>query len=69
MHIPISMAMGFWGIAAAASVSFGPLIGGYLVDNHRRDAVTQHRHDATSQRLDRLEAEVQALKDKEVRKP
>ena len=27
------MAMGFWGIAAAASVSFGPLIGGYLVDN------------------------------------
>ncbi|MDP4289974.1 MAG: DHA2 family efflux MFS transporter permease subunit [Bacteroidota bacterium] len=27
------MALGFWGIAAAASVSFGPLIGGYLVDN------------------------------------
>jgi len=27
------MALGFWAIAAAASVSFGPLIGGYLVDN------------------------------------
>lgn len=27
------MAMGFWAIASAASVSFGPLIGGYLVDN------------------------------------
>jgi MFS transporter, DHA2 family, multidrug resistance protein len=26
-------ALGFWAIAAAASVSFGPLIGGYLVDN------------------------------------
>jgi len=27
------MAVGFWSIAAAASVSFGPLFGGYLVDN------------------------------------
>jgi len=27
------VAIGFWAIAAAASVSFGPLIGGYLVDN------------------------------------
>ncbi len=27
------IALGFWAIAAAASVSFGPLIGGYLVDN------------------------------------
>jgi MFS transporter, DHA2 family, multidrug resistance protein len=27
------LALGFWGIAAAASVSLGPLIGGYLVDN------------------------------------
>jgi MFS transporter, DHA2 family, multidrug resistance protein len=27
------VALGFWSIAAAASVSFGPLIGGYLVDN------------------------------------
>ncbi len=27
------MAIGFWAISAAASVSFGPLIGGYLVDN------------------------------------
>ena len=26
------IAIGFWSIAAAASVSFGPLIGGYLVD-------------------------------------
>lgn len=28
------VALGFWGIAAAASVSLGPLIGGYLVDNY-----------------------------------
>lgn len=27
------MALGFWGIAAAASVSLGPMIGGYLIDN------------------------------------
>jgi MFS transporter, DHA2 family, multidrug resistance protein len=27
------LALGFWAIAAAASVSFGPTIGGYLVDN------------------------------------
>jgi len=27
------LALGFWAIAAAASVSFGPMIGGYLVDN------------------------------------
>ncbi|MGL4292949.1 MAG: DHA2 family efflux MFS transporter permease subunit [Bacteroidales bacterium] len=27
------MALGFWAIATAASVSFGPMIGGYLVDN------------------------------------
>jgi MFS transporter, DHA2 family, multidrug resistance protein len=27
------LAIGFWAIASAASVSFGPLIGGYLVDN------------------------------------
>lgn len=27
------MALGFWGVAAAASISFGPLIGGYLIDN------------------------------------
>ena len=27
------IALGFWSIAAAASVSLGPLIGGYLVDN------------------------------------
>ncbi len=26
-------ALGFWSVAAASSVSFGPLIGGYLVDN------------------------------------
>jgi MFS transporter, DHA2 family, multidrug resistance protein len=28
-----TLALGFWSIASAASVSFGPLIGGYLVDN------------------------------------
>ncbi len=27
------IALGFWGIAAAASVSFGPLIGGFLIDS------------------------------------
>jgi DHA2 family multidrug resistance protein len=27
------IALGFWAISAAASVSFGPLIGGFLVDN------------------------------------
>ncbi len=27
------IALGFWSISAAASVSFGPLIGGFLVDN------------------------------------
>ena len=27
------MVLGFWGIAAAASISLGPLIGGYLIDN------------------------------------
>ena len=45
------------------------MVGGYLVDNHRRDAITQRRHDVTSQRLDRLETEVQALKAKEAVKP
>lgn len=28
------IAIGFWAVSAAASVSFGPLIGGYLVDNY-----------------------------------
>ena len=27
------LALGFWAISSAASVSFGPMIGGYLVDN------------------------------------
>lgn len=27
------VALGFWGISAAASVSLGPLVGGYLIDN------------------------------------
>ena len=27
------LALGFWGIAAAASVSFGPLLGGFIIDN------------------------------------
>jgi DHA2 family multidrug resistance protein len=33
------MALGFWGIASAASVSFGPLIGGYLIDNFSWQAI------------------------------
>ncbi len=33
------MALGFWGIAAAASVSLGPLFGGYLVDNFASHAI------------------------------
>ncbi|MFA6542206.1 MAG: DHA2 family efflux MFS transporter permease subunit, partial [Bacteroidota bacterium] len=32
-------ALGFWGISAAASVSFGPLAGGYLVDNFSWHAI------------------------------
>ncbi|MGO9480515.1 MAG: DHA2 family efflux MFS transporter permease subunit [Candidatus Kryptoniota bacterium] len=32
-------ALGFWAIAAASSVSFGPLIGGYLVDNFSWHAI------------------------------
>ena len=33
------MAMGFWSIAAAASVSFGPMMGGWLIDNFRWHAI------------------------------
>ena len=33
------MALGFWGIAAAASVSLGPMIGGYLVDSYSWSAI------------------------------
>ena len=33
------IALGFWGIAAAASVSLGPLVGGYLVDNFSWQAI------------------------------
>jgi DHA2 family multidrug resistance protein len=33
------LALGFWSIAAAASVSLGPLIGGYLVDNLNWNAI------------------------------
>jgi DHA2 family multidrug resistance protein len=33
------VALGFWGIAAAASVSLGPLIGGYLVDTINWNAI------------------------------
>ncbi len=33
------MALGFWGIAAAASISLGPLAGGYLVDNFSWHAI------------------------------
>ncbi len=32
-HEQRGTALGFWAVAAAGSVSFGPLIGGYLVDN------------------------------------
>lgn len=28
------IALGFWGVAAAASVSLGPMVGGYLIDNY-----------------------------------
>ena len=33
------IALGFWGIAAAASVSLGPLVGGYLIDNLEWQAI------------------------------
>lgn len=33
------IALGFWGIAAAASVSLGPMIGGYLIDNFNWQAI------------------------------
>ena len=33
------MAIGFWGIASAASVSFGPVIGGSLIDNFSWHAI------------------------------
>jgi MFS transporter, DHA2 family, multidrug resistance protein len=33
------VALGFWGIAAAASISLGPLVGGYLVDNFSWQAI------------------------------
>jgi DHA2 family multidrug resistance protein len=32
-------ALGFWGIAAAASISLGPLAGGYLIDNFSWHAI------------------------------
>lgn len=32
-------ALGFWGIASAASVSLGPLVGGYLIDNFSWHAI------------------------------
>ncbi len=33
------LALGFWGIAAAASVSLGPTLGGYLIDNFAWHAI------------------------------
>jgi len=33
------MAVGFWGIASAASVSLGPLVGGYLIDTFSWHAI------------------------------
>lgn len=44
------------------------MVGGYLVDSHRRDVITQHRHDVNAQRLDQIETEVNKLK-QEVHKP
>ena len=44
------------------------MVGGYLVDSRRRDAIAQHQYDANVQRLDRLEAEVKTLR-QEVHKP
>ncbi len=38
-HEQRGTALGFWAIAAASSVSFGPLIGGYLVDNFSWHAI------------------------------
>jgi MFS transporter, DHA2 family, multidrug resistance protein len=32
-------AIGFWGIASAASISLGPLVGGYLIDNFSWHAI------------------------------
>ncbi len=32
-------ALGFWGVAAAASISLGPMVGGYLVDNFSWHAI------------------------------
>ena len=33
------MALGFWGIAAASSISLGPMFGGYLIDNFSWHAI------------------------------
>ncbi len=33
------MALGFWGVAAAASISLGPMIGGFLIDNFSWHAI------------------------------
>lgn len=33
------LALGLWGVAAAASISFGPLFGGYLIDRIRWQAI------------------------------
>jgi MFS transporter, DHA2 family, multidrug resistance protein len=33
------MALGFWGIASAASVSLGPMVGGYLIDHFSWHAI------------------------------
>ncbi len=32
-------ALGFWGIAAAASISLGPMFGGYLIDKYNWNAI------------------------------
>ncbi len=33
------MALGFWGVAAAASISLGPMVGGYLIDSFSWHAI------------------------------
>ena len=33
------MALGFWGVASASSVSLGPMFGGYLIDNFSWHAI------------------------------
>jgi DHA2 family multidrug resistance protein len=38
-HEKRSIALGFWGVATAASVSLGPMVGGYLIDNYNWQSI------------------------------